>query len=219
MKRKQPIILLVMFSLILIFTAAFSSGCGDSGSSSAALTQKATDKGTSDLSISSVASPTPKPVAKLAQVIKSGDMTGKCDVGFWLLQPMTGFPASTWMDNQQLWWHRGENRGIGCTLDITFNVEKSGLYDLEGNFTIAPDYGIFEFSKDNKVFSRNQIDLYNKEVSQSLLDIGDVNLAAGSNTITVIIKGGNPAMTLDFVNGNVIGYMFGIDYLNLNLYE
>ena len=210
------------FLSVVLFVLIFFTGCGQSegGTQTNSAISDTLRKRTADSSKESAPKATSKPTYKYAQTIKTEDMTGVTEMGSVSVQGMGGWNGKSdrqeWADGTQLWWCRGDNRDVGDTLDITFSVDKAGIYLIEASLTMAKDYGIFDFSVDGKIIS-DEIDLfYADDVIKDEYEIGIASFAKGENTITVTIQGGNPDM---FSDGNSTGYMFGIDYFTLSISE
>jgi len=111
----------------------------------------------------------------------------------------------TWSNNQQLWF---QAHAVGDYMTLAFTVPTSGAYDLSAVLTKAPDYGIHTLSIDGHAVGQ-PFDGYNGNgVTTTLVDYGQVALAAGQHTLTLTITGKNP---------NAAGYYAGIDYLEFKL--
>jgi putative heme-binding domain-containing protein len=120
-------------------------------------------------------------------------------------QNMSGFPASKWSGNDQLWWTSAKP---GDKLSLEVPVEGDGNYDVEFVMTKARDYGIVKVSIDDTVLDPG-VDLYNNpEVTTTgVLSFSKIALKKGSSKLTLEITGANPQA--------VKGYMVAIDYIRL----
>ena len=109
-----------------------------------------------------------------------------------------------WSGDSQLWW-----RGSKPKDEITFAlpVSKSGTYTLSANLTKARDYGIVEFSLNEKKLGK-PVDLYSPDVVTAALTLAEnLELKAGPQKLTVRMIGSNPKA--------LPKHMFGLDYLIL----
>ncbi len=104
-----------------------------------------------------------------------------------------------------MWWHHSVQ--VGDRLELGFDVEQAGNYHILARFVKARDYGIVRLSI-NGVPVNDPIDLYNDGVVVSdEVDLGQFDLPAGENRITVFMAGANEkAAKL---------YLFGLDYVRL----
>ncbi len=120
-------------------------------------------------------------------------------------QPMGGFPADHWSDDSQLWWTGGKP---GDRLDLSFQVQKAGDYNLYLALTKAVDYAIVQIRLDDQKLGE-PIDLYNAPdvISTGLKNWGLQKLAPGKHTLSFEIVGANPKA--------VPAHMVGIDVLQL----
>ncbi|MDF2699623.1 MAG: hypothetical protein K0Q49_1179 [Haloplasmataceae bacterium] len=117
-------------------------------------------------------------------------------------QDMTTF-GTKWSNNLHLWW-RGAT--VGDELKLYINVETTQTFTLKANLTTAGDYGNVQFYANNNVLG-NVIDTYSSGVSATgEITLGQAELQAGLNVITVKIVGKNSQST---------NYMFGLDYLKV----
>jgi hypothetical protein len=108
-----------------------------------------------------------------------------------------------WSGGLQLWWH---GQTDGSTMTIQLPVAQSGTYDLTGYFTKAPDYGNFQLMQGENNIGP-VVNCYAQEVTPTgAVDLGNVTLNAGDNTLTVKIVGKDPSST---------GYLFGLDAFTL----
>ena len=120
-------------------------------------------------------------------------------------QELTGFPGQ-WSNDAHLWWIEAKP---GDKLELAVPVKEAGKYKLSAQLTKAPDYGIVQLYLDDQKLG-TPIDLYHASViptgPQSL---GVHDLTAGQHKLTVEITGANEKA--------IKGYMFGLDYLKLDL--
>ena len=121
-------------------------------------------------------------------------------------QGMSGF-GSGWRGNSHLLW----NGVVGQSNTLEFDVAKTGRYSLAIQWTLAPDYGLFEVRLNDKVVTP-QLDLYSPRVELAKLQqVGDFELQAGAQRLTIKLIGGNPKAKK--FGGK--GYLWGLDYLEL----
>ncbi len=119
-------------------------------------------------------------------------------------QGMGQYGASTWSNDDQLWW---TGAAPGDKLDLAVKVEKAGRYAVGVNLTRAADYAVVQFHVDGKALGE-RADLFNNGVIRTpLLPLGTLDLAAGDHVLTVEIVGANDQAKK--------AYMFGIDELSL----
>ena len=119
-------------------------------------------------------------------------------------QDLTGFGASKWHNDDQLWWTDAKP---GDKLDVVLKVEKGGAYRTFVTLTKAVDYGIVQFYVDGKK-AGEPIDLYNDGViSTGPIELGTFELDQGDHKVTVEIVGANDKA--------VKAYMFGLDQVLL----
>jgi hypothetical protein len=121
------------------------------------------------------------------------------------IQNMDGFTKDRWSDAKQLFWTGGKP---GEQLELEFQVEGDGSFEILAAFTMARDYGIIDLDVDGQSQHKG-IDLYNYPdvISTGELNLGTRKFDAGPHKLTVIIAGANPAA--------VKAYMVGLDYLRL----
>jgi hypothetical protein len=122
-------------------------------------------------------------------------------------QDLTGFGAGKWRNNDHLWWTGARP---GDKLDLVLPVEKTGRYKVSAAMTKAIDYGIVQLYLDGKK-AGPAVDLYNDGVIPTVpaIPLGVHDLTRGTHKLTVEIVGANPKA--------VKSYMFGLDYVNLEL--
>ena len=116
---------------------------------------------------------------------------------------------STWGNNKQLWWVEASP---GDELLFPVEIEKDGLYELTGFFTRAKDYGIISVSVNDKI-TGDLIDGYaNGLETTGPLNLGNVELRAGTNTIKIKLIGKDTRSA-----GYSDGLLVGIDGFSLRL--
>ncbi|GBC94476.1 hypothetical protein HRbin16_00258 [bacterium HR16] len=119
-------------------------------------------------------------------------------------QDMQGF-GEAWSGGAQLWWTGAKP---GDVLELAFDAEKAGTYELVIAMTKAVDYGQFRLSV-NGVPVGDVIDLFNNGVIHTgKIGMGKVQLKQGQNMLRVDVVGTNPASTGD-------RYMFGLDFIKI----
>ncbi len=119
-------------------------------------------------------------------------------------QGMAGWGTGKWKNDNQLWWTGAKP---GDQLDVLFQVEKTGRYEVIVKLTKAIDYGIVQLGIDGKEVGK-PIDLFHRGVVPSgPISLGAHQLAKGKHTLNVKIVGANPEA--------VKGYMFGLDEIIL----
>ncbi len=120
------------------------------------------------------------------------------------LQEMSGFGKGKWKNNEQLWWTGARPKD---KLILAMPVTTAGKYEIVVNLTKAIDYGIVQFSVDDRK-AGEPIDLFNDGVVPTgPISLGTFDLGQGQHTLTVEIVGANPQA--------VKAYMFGIDRIEL----
>jgi hypothetical protein len=119
-------------------------------------------------------------------------------------QDMAHFGAGKWSGDEQLWWTRGKP---GDKLELAWNVEKEGNYEVSVTLTKARDYGIVQLYIDGQK-AGGPIDLYNPEVIPTgPVSLGNHELTKGEHRLTVEIVGANEKA--------VKAHMFGLDRILL----
>ena len=108
-----------------------------------------------------------------------------------------------WNNFSQIWWHNIDK--TGSRLELTFVTGTAGVsYYMSGDFTVAPDYGTFNIYLNGELVGKD-INLFNRRgVSVRNVDMGEVLLKEGVNTLTVELT----EITPDRTNCH-----FGIDRL------
>ncbi|MCS6830825.1 MAG: DUF2961 domain-containing protein [Armatimonadota bacterium] len=119
-------------------------------------------------------------------------------------QDMEGF-GEAWSGASQLWWTGAQP---GDVLELGFDVENAGTYELIVAMTKAVDYGQFRLSVNDTPVG-DVIDLFNNGVIHTgKISLGRVTLKQGQNVLRVEVVGTNPASTGD-------RYMFGLDFIKI----
>ena len=122
------------------------------------------------------------------------------------IQGMRGFGAG-WRGDAHLLW----DGVVGDVNALEFEVKKAGNYLLALQWTLAPDYGIFEIQLNGKVIEP-ALDLYSTRVELAKLrQLGEFKLKAGKQRMVIKLTGGNPKAKK--YRGK--GYLYGMDYLKL----
>jgi hypothetical protein len=121
-------------------------------------------------------------------------------------QKMTGFKASRWSGDDQVWWTGGK---VGDTLTLALPIAAKGTYEVKFVGTKAHDYGVFELRLDGKLLGAEGYDFYNaaEVVTTGELNGGRHELDVGEHRLEIKILAPNPAATPR--------NMFGLDYLKL----
>ena len=121
-------------------------------------------------------------------------------------QGMRGFGAG-WRGDAHLLW----DGKVGEANVVQFEVDKAGRYALTMQWTLAPDYGLFEVQLNGKVIEP-KLDLYSPRVELGKLrKLGEVQLKSGVQRMVIKLIGANPKATK--FQGK--GYLYGLDYLQL----
>ncbi len=120
-------------------------------------------------------------------------------------QVMTGFKRDRWSGGKQLFWSGAKP---GAKLELEFDVESAGTFNVATAMTMAGDYGVVQLYLDGDKLG-GPLDLYNYPdvVTSGVLKLGAVELSKGPNRLSVEVVGSNIAAQK--------GYMFGLDYLLL----
>ena len=117
---------------------------------------------------------------------------------------MSGFGATGWSNNSQLFWMP---TAVGEKIDLGFNVDKAGKYNVMVRLTKAGDYGIHQLSVNDQK-AGDPIDSYSSTgvTIGDPVSIGTFDLPAGQNKLSVEVTGKNAAGQ---------SYLFGLDYVKL----
>jgi len=118
-------------------------------------------------------------------------------------QDMRGFGATGWSNNQQLFW---QSKAVGDKIDLGFNVDKAGKYNVMVRLTKAGDYGVHQLSVNGQK-AGDPLDSFSSTgvTVDAPVSIGTFDLTAGQNTLTVETTGA----------GTGRGFLFGLDYIKL----
>tara|TARA_B100001964_G_scaffold150838_1_gene166000 strand:+ start:9689 stop:15256 length:5568 start_codon:yes stop_codon:yes gene_type:complete len=138
-------------------------------------------------------------------VVEGEEMKVVKSTGSPQVQGMNIFEQDGWSGNNQLWWRGGKP---GDVLELEFEVEKQGRYEVFLAATRAVDYGVGTFMLNGDSMG-GEIDFFQPSgVSHTGdLKLGVRPLKKGANRLAVRIEGSHPKA--------VKGYMFGIDCLRL----
>lgn len=123
-----------------------------------------------------------------------------------LEQTGTVEPQKIWdcSGDQQMWWR---DAWPGEKLVLGFNAPSAGRYGVLARMVKAPDYGIVRLWINDQP-AGEPIDLYSEHLGMSEeLKLGEFDLPAGENRLTVEIDGAHEKAAKKF--------MFGLDYLRL----
>ena len=124
-------------------------------------------------------------------------------------QEMRGFGVGWRGDSHLLWDGLVEESNA-----VEFDVSEAGRYTLAMQWTLAPDYGVFEVKLNGKVVEP-QLDLYSPRVKlANLRDLGGITMKAGAQRLVIKLISGNPKAQK--FRGK--GYLYGLDYLKLIMY-
>lgn len=108
-----------------------------------------------------------------------------------------------WSSNAQVLF---ENFTPGARMTLRFEVPESATYAARAVFTRAPNFGIYEFSVDGRRIG-DRHDGYAAAVERSQpTELGSMELAAGTHTLTLTVPDKNPASS---------NYFGGLDYVEL----
>ena len=120
------------------------------------------------------------------------------------IQDMANF-GPQWSGGSHLLW----DGKIGESMKTSFRIPKVGKHQITMVLTKAPDYGVFTIKLNGKLILKS-IDLYASKVEVSkLIDLGELNLAAGEQYLEFILSGAN----VKAHKFRKTGHLMGIDYL------
>ena len=118
-------------------------------------------------------------------------------------QDMRRFDPKGWSGNQQLFW---QSKAAGDKIDLGFNVDSAGKYNVMVKLTKAGDYGIHQLSVNGQK-AGDPIDSWGDKVEPAAaVSIGTFDLTKGQNTLTVESTGKNEKAS---------GFLFGLDFIKL----
>ncbi|MEM7475832.1 MAG: DUF1588 domain-containing protein [Planctomycetota bacterium] len=142
-----------------------------------------------------------------ATVSRTGRLEGELNFemrGTSRVQAMQNFGPS-WSGNAHLLW----DGKVGDQVQTAFEVVETGTYDLIFQFTLAPDYGRFEFELAGTPY---EVDLFDSRVRLSEpLEIENLRLEEGRQVLEFSLVGANDRARPFRKDG----YLFGLDYLQL----
>ena len=120
-------------------------------------------------------------------------------------QRMSKFAKDKWSGDKQLFWSGGRP---GDRLELNLNGARAGTFTLETALTRARDYATVQVRLDDQPLGK-PIDLYNYPdvITTGVLNLGELQLAAGDHCLTLEITGANQAA--------MPGYRVGIDFVRL----
>ena len=119
---------------------------------------------------------------------------------------MTSF-GTQWSGNAHLLW----DGVVGESMNSSFDVDRTGVYDVMIQLTLAGDYGLFRMTLPNTSVNR-EIDLYSPrvELAPTIL-LKKVRLEAGRQPIAFKLIGANNKAR-KYRNR---GYLMGLDFIQL----
>ena len=120
-------------------------------------------------------------------------------------QDMRSFKLDRWSGDHHLWWTGAKP---GDRLDLAFQVESPGEYEVLAVMTKAPDYGIVDLELDGKRVVES-FDLFEKKgvITTGPVSLGHHVLEKGGHKFSALLKGANKDAAKS--------YMFALDYLYL----
>jgi Protein of unknown function (DUF2961). len=90
-----------------------------------------------------------------------------------------------WDGGMQFFWREIDK---GNSVVFEFESDFSGQYDFSCIFTIAPNYGTFNVSLNDKLLVSN-LDLYNPKVEVKEVKLGKISLNQGKNVLSIELTG------------------------------
>lgn len=109
-----------------------------------------------------------------------------------------------WSGGAHRWWIQG---AVGDRIDLAFDVNEPGAYDVRAAFTSAPDFGVVQVLINGEEAGPPR-DFYADTLTIGPEEtLGKIALKKGENTISAIIRGTNSKA--------VPARMFGLDYVRL----
>ena len=144
-----------------------------------------------------------------SQRSETGKQEGELDFsisGKSRIQGMAPF-GPQWSNNAHLLW----DGVVGESMESTFEIEESGVYDLSIQLTLAGDYGIFRMKLPGSSITQ-EIDLYSTRVELApLIVLKNVKFKAGKQPIEFELIGAN-SKARKFQDR---GYLMGLDFIRL----
>lgn len=122
------------------------------------------------------------------------------------IQDMTYATTDTrkWSGDAQLWW---TCKQPNAHTSFTVNLPRKGTYKVKGAFTKSSDYGMLQlYINDTKV--GEPMDFFSSGLEITTVEIGQIDLDSGINTVKLEVVGKNDGST---------GYFIGLDYLEFVL--
>ncbi|MFG1905851.1 DUF2961 domain-containing protein [Kribbella sp. NPDC048928] len=120
------------------------------------------------------------------------------------VDPQGNCCGASWSGGAQAWIHSAK---VGDKAVFGFNVPTTGSYQLSTTLTKAADYGLLDVQVDGG--AAVAFDGYQASgVGTQTVDLGNVQLTAGTHQLALTVTAKNPAAT---------GYLAGLDVLNLKL--
>ena len=112
-----------------------------------------------------------------------------------------------WSGNTHLLW----DGKVGESMETSFELGREGIYDVRVRMTVAPDYGVFEMTLAGETRVED-IDLFSEKVDLApAIELKEVALKAGRNSVTFKLTGSNPKAKAFCENR----YLLGIDYVDV----
>lgn len=147
----------------------------------------------------------PRPVIPAALTIQGESMTWTNPPSGQVLKQRIGpQPGFAWQGDEQLWWHDGKP---GESVELKFDIPAGGRHRIGINLTKAPDYGIAKVTWNGQPLGE-PIDAYAPKLTTTgELALGELDLAAGPQTLHFEIVGTHPQA--------IARYMIGLDYITI----
>ncbi|MBQ4279755.1 MAG: DUF2961 domain-containing protein [Rikenellaceae bacterium] len=111
-------------------------------------------------------------------------------------------PEIGWSNGVQFLWREAQT---GDRLRLGFVVDEEGDYRMQGNFTIAPDYGRFSVGINGRELLP-VLDTYGPELATRTVDLGVVRLQRGENELEIRLLPKNE---------RAVNALVGLDYLTV----
>lgn len=142
------------------------------------------------------------PVPRVAGAIEGEKLAVLSKTGKTEAQDMNGW-GDKWSGAAQLWWTQGQ---MGDELVLGFDVATAGRKRVVLGLTKAPDYAIVQVAVNGEKAGK-PIDLFDPHVTSAEVDLGEFDLKAGQNKLSIHITDANEKA--------VKSYMVGLDYILL----